>query len=157
MTKPYTPHFKERTGATTGEEPVYCLEISHPALLNPIRVVNDTVDLISQGNTFIACAFTVSLPDDFAGQMPRAQLAVDNIGRELTQWLEATNGGRGALVRMMQIMRDTPDILEMDVTLELLNTRQNMLEVSGELGFQQILDQPALTATQTPETQPNIF
>jgi hypothetical protein len=155
--KAYTANFKEKTGSTSGVEPVYLLEISHPQLVAPIRVVNDTQDITSNGDLFIACAFRVKLPDDMATQMPRAELAVDNIGRELTQWLEASNGGRGAQVRMMQVMRDTPDIIEMDVTLDLFNVRQNMIEVSGELGYQQVLDQPALTATQTPENQPNIY
>jgi hypothetical protein len=157
VTKQYTPNFKELTGSTSGEEPVYALEITHPQLEGAIRVVNDTVDLISQGNTFLACEFRVKLPDDMARQLPRAEISIDNIGRELTQWLESSNGGKGAQVRVMQIMRNAPDVIEYDITLELFNTRQNMMEVSGELGFESMLDQPALSATQTPELQPGIF
>jgi hypothetical protein len=153
----YSPHFKEKTAALSGEAPRVLLEITHPQLGAPIRVVNDTQDLVSNGNTFIAMAFRVSLPDDFAQQLPRARIAIDNIGRELTQWLEASNGGAGAAVRMMQVMPDTPDVLECDYTLDLLNVRQNMIEVSGDLGYEDTLNRPGMVATYRPENTPGIF
>jgi hypothetical protein len=58
---------------------------------------------------------------------------------------------------MMQVMRDTPNVIEQEFTLELLNTRQNMLQISGELGYENVLDQPALQATYTPETAPGLY
>lgn len=153
----YSSHFRERTGSLSGEEPLYLLEISHPQLAQPIRVVNDTQDLVSGGHSFTGMGFRVALPDDFAQQMPRAQIAIDNVGRELTQWLEASNGGAGAQVRMMQVMRDAPDLLEADVTLDLINVKQNALQVSGDLGFEDTLNQPGLIATYRPDNTPSIF
>lgn len=153
----HTEHFKKRTGASAGEEPVVLLEITHPELLAPARVVNDNQDLISNGENFVACAFETQLPDDQAGAMPRVPIAIDNIGGELTEWMDDSKGGRGAQVRMMQVMRDTPNVIEQEFTLALLNTRQNMLQISGELGYENVLDQPALQATYTPETAPGLF
>ena len=157
MPTDHTEHFKKRTGASAGEEPVVLLEITHPELLTPARVVNDTDDLVSNGETFTACGFETQLPDDQAGAMPRVPIAIDNIGGELVSWLDESSGGRGAQVRMMQVMRDTPNVIEQEFTLELLNTRQNMLQISGELGYENVLDQPALQATWTPETAPGLF
>src|SRR4051812_29570696 len=108
MAKAYSAHYKEKTGATSGEDPVTLLEITHAQLLAPVRVINDTDDLVSNGNNFVACGFDVALPDDQAGQMPRASIAIDNVGKELTTWIDASMGGRGAKVRLMQVMRDTP-------------------------------------------------
>jgi hypothetical protein len=153
----YSANFKEKTGSLSGTEPVYLLEITHAQLAQPIRVVNDTQDITSNGNTFIAMAFRVSLPDNFAQQMPRARLSIDNIGRELTQWLEASNGGAGATVRIMQVMRDAPNVIEADFTLDLLNVSQNMMEVSGELGYEDTLNRPGMVATYRPENTPSIF
>jgi hypothetical protein len=62
----YTTHFKERVGALSGDAPSYLLEISHPQLAVPIRICNDTQDIVSNGNTFTAMGFRVSLPDDIA-------------------------------------------------------------------------------------------
>jgi hypothetical protein len=155
--KNYTDHFKERTGSTSGEEPSYLLEITHAQLAQPIRVTNDNDDIVSNGDTYIACAFRIQFPDDIANTMPRVPIAVDNVGREMTQWLEGSDGGRGATVRIMQVMRDTPDVVEQEYMLDLLNVKQNMLEVSGQLGYENVLDLPALAATYTPETAPGIF
>lgn len=157
MAKTYTPHFKERVSVTSGEEPSYLLEISHSQLASPVRVTNNTDNIVSNGNTYTACAFRVQFPDDVQGSMPRVPWAIDNIGRELTQWLEGSNGGRGASVRIMQVMRDTPNVIEQEYTLTLLRAHQNILEVTGELGYENVLDQPALLAIHTPETTPAIF
>lgn len=157
MTKAYTANFKELTGSTSGEEPVFLLEINHAQLASPIRLANDTQDLVSNGETFFACAFDVSLPDDIARTMPTAELSLDNIGRELVAWLEGSNGGKGAQVRMMQVMRGTPDIIESDYTLDLLGVKQNMLQIVGQLGFENLFDIPGLAATYTPDLIPGIF
>ena len=157
MPRNYSAHFRDRTGSSSGQEPLYLLEITHPQLAVPVRVVNDNQDLVSNGNTFTAMAFRISLPDDVAQQMPRAQLAIDNVGRELTQWLEASNGGQGAQVRVMQVMRDTPNVIEADYTLDLLNVKQTVFEVTADLGYEDTLGRPALVATYRPENTPGLF
>lgn len=153
----YSSHFRERTSATSGEAPVYLLEISHAQLAVPVRVVNDTQDLVSNGDTYIALAFRVNLPDDVERALPRARLSVDNVGRELVQWLDASAGGKGSKVRIMQVMRDTPDVVEADYTLDLLNVKQNAVEVSGELGYEDTLNAPAILASYRPDNAPGIF
>lgn len=173
MAKNYTDHFKEETSSTSGSEPVYLMEITHADLAVPVRVVNDTDNLVlssyivgeidywdadyTETVEFIACAFRVQFPDDVAQAMPRVPISIDNIGRELTQWLEASNGGKGASVRIMQIMRDDPSTIEQEYTLTLISAHQTWLEITGDLGYEDVLNSPGLAATQTPETQPNIF
>lgn len=157
MTKTYTPNFKEQTGGTTGEEPVYLLEITHPQLASPIRVVNDTQDIVHNGNTFFAVAFRIKVPDDISKSVPQVPIAIDNVGRELTQFLHETNGGKGAEVKIMQVMRDTPNLVEQEYTLTLVGVRQNMMEISGQLSYENFLDIPCLTATFNPESAPGLF
>jgi hypothetical protein len=155
----YTANFKEKTGSTTGEEPFYLLEISHPDLEAPgvVRVVNDTQDLVHLGNTFTACGFRVQFPEDVAQTMPRVPISIDNIGRELTSWLDASSGGKGAQVRIIQVMRDTPDVIEQEYAMTLLNTRQDIMEVSGELGYGNMLDMSALAILYSQESASGLF
>jgi hypothetical protein len=157
MPKNYSAGFKEETAATSGEEPVYLLEITHPQLAVPVRVVRDTQDLVSNGNTFIALSFDIQLPDDVQSQLPRATLRLDNVGRELTQWIEGSNGGKGAKVRLMQVLRSTPNVLEYDATLDLLDVRQNVSFIYGELGYEDTLNLPALAETYRPDNTPGVF
>jgi hypothetical protein len=154
---PYSAHFRERTGAASGEEPLYLLEIAHPQFATPVRIVDDTQDIVSSGNSFSACEFGVALPDSMAQTLPRAPIWIDNVGRELTAWLEASIGGKGATVRMMQVMRDTPDVLEADFTLDLLSVKQGMLVISGELGYEDVLNVPGMIATYRPNNTPGLF
>lgn len=157
MPKRQSSNWREQVNPSGGITPVYLLEITHSQLGQPIRVVNDNQDLVSNGNTFSAFAFKIQLPDDISKQMPSIPLTVDNIGREMTQWLEASNGGKGAQVRVMQVMRNAPNVIEVDFTLTLLNVVQDMLQITAQLGYQNFLDIPCLTATYTPETAPGIF
>ena len=158
MPKPYSNTFKETINATAAREsPLLLLEIEHPALTTPIRVVNDNQDLAHLGNTFTALAFRATLPDDLEQGQPRAQLAIDNVGKDLVSWLEASGGGKDATVRMIQVLRSAPDIIEWEVTLSLTNVRMNMLEVSGTLGFDDILNLPGIPLTYRPDTAPGMF
>ena len=157
MAKPYSTHFKKRVNSIGGDAPSYLLEITHPDLAQPVRICNDTQDIVSNGNTFTALAFRISLPDDIENQLPRAKISIDNVGRELTQWIDDSNGGRGAQVRVMQVMRDDPNTVEFDITCDLLSVSQSPLEISGTLGFEDLLSRAGLPVMYRPDNTPPLF
>lgn len=158
MPRNYSSAAQTEMNATSGADPILILlEIDHVDLSVPIRVVNDTQDLVHQGNTFTAMAFRAVLPDDLEQGASRARLAIDNVGRDLMTWLESSGGGREATVRMIQVLRSAPDVVEWEVTMDLINVSADALEVSGELGFDNLLDRPAVALTYTPASQPGIF
>ena len=106
MPRAYSLTARRQLHTTASDDPpLVLLEITHPNLSTPVRVVGDTQDLVSNGVTFVAMGFRVRLPDEINGQQPRAELAVDNVGRELMQWIEQSAGGRNAKVRLMQALR----------------------------------------------------
>ncbi len=153
----YSAHYVEKVSATSGEAPVYLLEITHPQLSVPIRVVADNQDLTHLGNTFSAFAFDLTLPDDMAGKLPRGELRLDNVGRELTQWLEASQGGRGADVRIITVMRDAPDTIEDEITCDLLGVKQDVLDVRASVGYDDMLNRQALVMRYDPSVAPGLF
>lgn len=158
MARSYSDNYKQAINETSGAEiPLLLLEIDHSGLTSPVRVVNDTQDLVSNGNTFIAMGFRYQLPDDLEQGNVRARIAVDNVGRDIVQWLEQSYGGAGATVRMMQVLRSDPDTIEWEVTMDLTNVSQNVFEVSGELGFNNLLDQPAVLTTYRVDIAPGLF
>jgi len=149
---------RENLLATSADEPfLVLLEITHADLAVPVRVVNDTQNLTSNGIEFVGCPFTVTLPDDVAGQMPQAQLDVDNIGRDLTQWLEFSRGGQGARCRIIQVMRSDPNTIEFDMTLDLTNMKITNETVSGSLGFENMLNRTGTIPTFTPQNAPGLW
>lgn len=136
---------------------VVLLEITHPDMPSPARVVRDTQDLVSGGNVFLAAAFDFTFPEDRAGQAPRAEVMIDNVGRELMSWIEMSKGGRGAEVRLMVVLRETPDVIELDYQLGLVSLRVDQAKVVGELGYGNLLDLPAVAVRYDPSTAPGIF
>ncbi len=158
MSRDYSSEYKSTLAKVSAEEaPLVLLEISHADLTEPVRVVNDMQDLISNGNTFIACPFRYVLPDDFENQLPKARLAVDNVGRDLMYWIETTGGGQNSSVKMMQVMRSRPDTIEWSISMNLYNVTATLQEISAELGFENLFARPAVLMQYRPETTPGIF
>lgn len=157
MSKTYTSNFKKRTGALSGQTPVYLLKIEHEELAVPIRIVNDNKPITVQGDLYQAFAFQVTLPDDFPDQIPHATISVDNVGREMTKWLDASLGGRGATVTLMQVMRDDPDTIEFSIEVDLMNTKQTITQISGDLGYDDILSRAGMPVLYRPDNTPAIF
>lgn len=120
-------------------------------------VADGTATWRCEGNQFRAFAFRAALPDEQDQQLPRAKLAVDNVGRELMQWLESSGGGEGAQCRMMQALRSDPGTIEWDITLDLTNLKATMAEVTGDLGFEDLLNRPGIPFTYRPDTAPGLF
>lgn len=142
---------------SAAERPLLLLEITHADLAEPIRVVNDSQDLTSNGELFVGLAFHAELPSDLEQGMPRARLVVDNVGKELVGWLEASNGGQGARCRMLQMLRSDPDTIEWEVTLDLTNLIVTPMTVSGDLGYDDLLNRAGIPFTYRPETAPGLF
>lgn len=158
MARAYSSAYKSTLArVNASESTLILLEITHEELSTPVRIINDTDDLTSNGNLYIACPFRCVLPDDFEGQMPKAKLSVDNVGRDLMYWIETTGGGEGSQVRFMQVMRSRPDTIEWEITMSLFNVNASMMEVSAELGFENLFGRPAILRQYRPENSAGIF
>lgn len=202
------------TGAD--EYPLVCVEIHHPSLLEPARVVCDNDDFpmgvdrlwlpgqavaagdvaapseytgryyvctqagitgatepewpgdgqtVADGSAvwsvggpqYRACAFRYTLPDDLKGQLPRADLALDNVGRELMDVIEESGGAVDARVRIFQAMRATPDVIEWQVWVGNKSIRATMQEVVMTLGYENLLELPACGLSYRPDVAPGLF
>ena len=133
------------------------LEISHPAIARPVRVINDTIGRAIEGNDYVALRFDARLADDIPGQAPQAELAIDNVGRALTQWIEATGGGVGASVRVMQVLDIDDPPVEWEVTLDVAGMAVDQERVTARLGFDPLLGRVAVTLRHDPQTSPGLF
>ena len=131
------------------------LEITHPDVPDPIRVVNDAVDQVLGGNTYVGLRFQAKLADD-AERPPRAELTMDNVGRPLTQWLERAGGGAGAAVRVMEWLPGGA-APEWEVTVELASVHVDQTVVRATIGYEPLLVRRAVRLGHDPETSPGLF
>ena len=147
--------FDQASRAGTPETPVFtALEIAHPDVAAPIRAINDTGGHVIDGNTFMAARFSARLADDADGQAPRAELVIDNVGNVLTQWVELSDGGNGATVKLMQIVDGA---VEWSVELDVVGMRVSTQSVTARLGFDPMLHRPAVQIRHDPDHSPGLF
>ena len=140
-----------------GDALLTALEIEHPAAAQPVRVVNDTHNRRIEGADYVALRFDAKLADDIGGQVPQAELGIDNVGRELTQWIEATGGGVGATVRVMLVLDIEDPPVEWEVTLDVASMAVDQERVTARLGFDPLLGRAAVALRHDPQTSPGLF
>lgn len=158
MSKTVSTALRDRIMRTSAPEyPLTLLEISHSGLATPVRVVRDNLDITSNGNTYLAAAFRFVMPDDQEDQAPRASIAIDNVGKELMQWLEASGGGQGARVKIMQVLRSAPNTVDLQIEMDIISVTATPKEVTAELGFDNIFFKPLTRAQYRPDTHPGMF
>lgn len=104
MSDLYTEAWAEAVASCpTDQQPFCTVELQHPAFLEdgsliPLRFVAAERDMsfgIEMGATFDAgemavfraCAFTAEYPEVAEGRVPSSRIAVDNVARDLTEYL----------------------------------------------------------------------
>lgn len=139
------------------------IAITVPGAQNALRAINDTEMQTIDGHDYNAIPFIVRWPNQSSERLPRAQLAIDNVGRDLTSWLHASGGLSGARVKLMRILRSETDAGDVTlavgraVELDVMGVRMEALAVHIDLGNALSRDQPAVAARITPIYAPSIF
>ena len=139
---------------------VDALEITHSALTTPARVVNDVQGRIIETHTYQPVAFRPTLLSDEEGRAASAAIEIDNVGRTLTYWIDASQGGVGAAVRVMQVRlppANAPAVVEWSVSLGVLAVHMDQHRVSVRLGYASLLDRPAVAMRYDLRTAPGLF
>ncbi len=86
------------------------LTIDHADLSEPLRLVNNTVDVESNGETFTATAFGATLPTDVDKQVPKAQLTVSNVDQRIIIALRQLTSA--PIFTLAVVVADSPDTYE---------------------------------------------
>lgn len=137
--------------------PIVLLEIRNEASPDVIYLAQDSEDVYSNGQVYSACYFEVSLPDDKESQIPRAAIAVPNIGRELTRWFEQLQGAPKTKVTFKIIQKHDPDTIELEYKMDLVNIVLTNKRVTGNLSYRDTLNKDAVPIQYRPETAPGLF
>lgn len=133
------------------------LTISHSSITVPVRLVNDTRALVSNGLTFLPLPFAVTLPQDMSKEVPRAQLQMDNVGRDLTADLEALPPGAVLTATLAVVHRSTPNVIEYSFTAPLSGVRIDVTAVTATMGPADLLRRAAVQTRFDPVTSPGLF
>ncbi|HET8791808.1 MAG TPA: DUF1833 family protein [Modicisalibacter sp.] len=117
------------------------LTISHPDIDPPIRVVHNTVNIVSRGNEFINFPFDIILPDEREDAPSSARLVIDNVAREIGQAIRSISTPPSVMIEIIRAA--DPDTLEMSwPNFFLRNAKWNAGQVSGDLVLEDFTDEP---------------
>lgn len=136
---------------------VYALEFNSPNLATPVRINNAGEDIVSQGDTYIFCPFNISIPDDRDGQLPQANVEISNVGRDIIRWIEQTQGGEDVEIIIKVFLKSTPDVIEIQLCCSMDNISISPYTISARIGYEDILNKPAVGWAFTRRTTPGLF
>lgn len=158
MAKTYSANFKKTINSVSADEfPLVLLQIDRDDLAQPIRLVNDSVDLVHLGNTYTGLPFDITLPDDPEQGMPYASLSIMNVGREMTMWIENADWTKETTVTLTQVMRSAPNVAEWSITMVMSDIQMNSTYIQAKLGFEDLFGSPAVTLKYSPTVAPGLY
>lgn len=125
----------------TGDVILVLLTISHPSISPSIRVVNNTQQITSRGETYEPFPFEVTLPDQREDAPPSARLSIDNISREIGQAIRSITSP--AFLTIEVIRAADPDVVEKRwPNFTLRDVKWDWGKVSGDLRIDDFTTEP---------------
>jgi hypothetical protein len=151
------------------------LELSHPALAEPIRVVADLGEIIGEADEqpvfghmltletgevakFIACGFGFALPAQEEGQIPSVQISVDNIAYLITPQLDGLLGSRAKLeVVYREYLASDPSAPQFILPgLSMANVTSDLNQLTGTATFADLVNRNFPNKVYRPSEYPGL-
>ena len=123
----------------TGEAFLYLLVISHPTLVEPWRLVNNTGNVTSLGHEYTAFPFSIVLGDDTGDELPKISLVIDNIERGLVEMIRSQVDPPELAVTL--VLASQPDVeLSKNENMTLRELSFDAFTISGTLFSDDIMN-----------------
>jgi hypothetical protein len=139
----------------TGEVFLLLLTISGSGLTT-IRVVNNTQDVVSGGNTYLGFPFDITLADEDELRPPRMRLRIDNVDRQIVQALRSLTVT--PTIQLDVVLASQPNTIEASFPgFTLRDASYDALVVEGDLLLEDVLNEPFPQHAFTPQHFPAVF
>jgi hypothetical protein len=126
------------------------------SLFTPIRVVNNTRPVVSEGKQYVAFPFQIQLPDERDDRVTGVTLRIDNVDRSIVTALRQVTTELS--VSLSVVLDSDPDVVDVGPYLfSLKRATYDANVVSGEMEYEDILREPMPGHTFTPSFFPAIF
>ena len=140
----------------TGEVFLLLLTLDHADLAAPIRVVNNMVNVTSRGEVYFAYPFEIALPDEDPESLARVTLRIDNVDREIVKSLRTIQAPLAVALEV--VMASSPGVVEAGpFEMTLVAAEYDALTVTGELAFEDVLNEPFPGHSYVPSEYPGLF
>jgi hypothetical protein len=144
------------TAQETGEAFLMLVTITHDDLAAPLYFANNTVDVTSRGHQFLGWPFEVALPDEREDALPTVQLRIDNVDRRIMEGIRGLLTAPTVLLEI--VLASAPDIIEAGpFNFTLRGVEYDALVITGTLAPEDVLNEPAMQYSFTPDLFPGLF
>jgi hypothetical protein len=122
----------------------------------PLRVVNNTEDVVSRGNTFLSSGFEFILPNDDGESLPQVKLTIPNADRNIIEWIR---GFPTAPTLMLEIvLSNAPDVVERSIDwMRLASVNYDALQITGTLVVENVLSAGYPSESYSPTRFPGLI
>lgn len=132
------------------------LTIHHADMEGPLRVCNNTVNVTSRGEVYIAYPFELTLPDDEDNRPPRARLVIDNVDRQIVQTVRQLTSSPAVTIEIIRAA--APDVVEAQFQdFRFTNISYDSQVVEGDLTVEDFTAEPYPAASFSPSLFPGLF
>lgn len=152
---PSTVLISAANAAQTDEVFLVLLVIDHPQITEPIRLVSNTENIVSNGHTYVGFPFEITLfnEDD---QTPSAQIRVQNVDRRIGEVVRSLRST--ASVAISVVLASDPDTVELDwIQAELRDVEGDAIAVSATISGQDYTTEPWPARRATSDILPGLF
>lgn len=133
------------------------LLIDHASFASPVRLVNDTRDWTIGADTYIGLPFRLKLPNQTSKENPRAQIQIDNIGREITSLLEGLPVGSSMLATIRIVGRSTPTVVDYEFVSPMSSISVTATVITATIGPDDSMRGAAVRVRYDPTNAPGLF
>lgn len=135
-------------GRSTGLPVLYLLDIEHEDLESPLRIVNNTEDVLSEGNLYTAMGFELRLPEERDATPRGARISIDNTSQWLTPVIRSLSGEFEVTIKVatptdLDASPPVYDNIEFAyLPMQLIAVEYNGVTVQGTLSYENLANQP---------------
>lgn len=132
------------------------LTVQHDGLLEVLRVVNNNVAITSRGDVFQPFAFAISLPDENKDSIPKAKLEIQNIDRQIIDFLHSV--ATPPMITIEIILASTPNTVEASWSdLYVDDVQYDAQSVQLKLTYESVLDETFTSRRYDPADFPGLY
>lgn len=138
------------------EDPFFMLVTLSHSSFDTLYLVNNTEELISNGNTFLPFPMRVTLPTDDGETLREVSIEFDNVSLELIDELRSVTDLIDVKIEM--VLASNPDFVEIELAeLKIRNITYNKQTVQAKLFMDDFLNTELNSERYTPANFPGIF
>lgn len=132
------------------------LTLSHPSFASDIRLVNNSEDIISRTNTYIAFPFKIRLPVDDGESGREVSIEFDNVSLEILDELRIVTTAINVKIEM--VLASIPDEVQIGIEeLKIQTVSYNKQTISARLFLDSFLTTELNSEIYSPTLYPGLF